>query len=458
MPSFYGAINLQKNELQNAVVQNLGSAPGTPSKGQIYFDSGANILYYYNGSAWVATSGTALTPATTVTTQAVGDAAVVGTSTNYAREDHKHGREAFAAPTAEITFGTGSSAGTALTVPHSDHTHGNPVHDAAAHSAIPISALSLAGGPINMNGYGINNVGAPVGNSDAANKNYVDNSIAGLSWKRNVQAATTANIALTGNQAIDGYTTFTGDRVLVKNQTTAGQNGIYTAATGAWVRATDADADVELVNAAVYVSQGTTQADTGWVCTTNLPITVGTTALTWVQFTGAANIVGGAGLTHTGNTLDVVAADTSLTINADNMLVNTAVITPTARLINTTAPLTGGGNLTADRTLAITNFAGSTPGAVPTSPGGTTQFLRADGTWAAPAGSGLSKFAATLTGTASPETVTHNLNTRDIQLTVYNGASPYTAVEVDWDAATLTTATVRYNPNLGAGYRVVVVG
>src|SRR5262249_38727207 len=68
------------------------------------------------------------------------------------------------------------------------------------------------------------------------------------------------------------------------------------------------------------------------------------------------------------------------------------------------------------------------------------------------------KFAAALVGTSSPETVTHNLNTRDIHLQVYNGASPYTAVDVDWDAATVNTATVRYNPNLGAGYRVVVVG
>ena len=52
----------------------------------------------------------------------------------------------------------------------------------------------------------------------------------------------------------------------------------------------------------------------------------------------------------------------------------------------------------------------------------------------------------------------HNLNTRDITLTVLNGASPYTAVEVDWDATTVNTAVIRYNPNLGAGYRVVVVG
>jgi len=68
------------------------------------------------------------------------------------------------------------------------------------------------------------------------------------------------------------------------------------------------------------------------------------------------------------------------------------------------------------------------------------------------------KYATALNGTASPEVITHNLNTRDIHVTVLNGASPYTAVEVDWDATTLNTATIRYNPALGTGYRVVIIG
>ena len=71
---------------------------------------------------------------------------------------------------------------------------------------------------------------------------------------------------------------------------------------------------------------------------------------------------------------------------------------------------------------------------------------------------GAKKFAAALVGTASPETITHNLNTQDIMLMVHNGASPFTSVEVDWDATTANTAVIRYNPSLGAGYRVVVMG
>jgi hypothetical protein len=70
----------------------------------------------------------------------------------------------------------------------------------------------------------------------------------------------------------------------------------------------------------------------------------------------------------------------------------------------------------------------------------------------------VTKYAGALVGTSSPETVTHNLNTRDVSVTVINGASPYTAVTVDWDAATVNTLTVRYNPALGAGYRIIVMG
>jgi len=406
MPTFYGAIDLSKNELRNAVVQNLGSAPGSPVKGQIYMDSSTNNLYFYDGTAWVSTrSAGALTPATSVTNSAVGDAAVVGSSTNYARQDHTHGREAFGAVTAETTFGTASANGTAVTVARSDHGHGNPAHTAAAHSAIPLSSFAAPTADIPMAGFRFTNLPDPIAQFDVASKNYVDSLAMGLSWKDSARVATTANITLSGTQTIDGVAVLATQRVLVKNQTTQSQNGVYACAAGAWTRTADADMDVELQGMAIFIEEGSTQAGTLWTLTTDLPITVGSTNLVYAQFGGGTAYIAGAGLTLTGNTFDVVAGDTSLTVAADSIVVNTAVIATVASL---------------------------------------AAYTR--------------KFAAALTGTASPETVTHNLNTRDIELTVYNGASPYTAVEVDWDAATVNTATVRYNPNLGAGYRCVVVG
>jgi len=133
-----------------------------------------------------------------------------------------------------------------------------------------------------------------------ATKTYVDAKVAGLSWKQAVRAATTAAGTLATSfenaDVIDGVTLATGDRILVKNQATASENGIYVvAATGAPTRATDADAGAELVNATVYVSEGTTLADTQWTCSTNAPITVGTTSLSFAQLTaGGGGTPGGS--------------------------------------------------------------------------------------------------------------------------------------------------------------------
>lgn len=112
-----------------------------------------------------------------------------------------------------------------------------------------------------------------------------------------VRAATTADINLTtgGLLTVDGIALAAGDRVLVKSQSVAAQNGIYAAATGAWPRATDADSAPELPSGTlVVISEGTTYADQLWTLTTNSPIAIGTTALTF----GAISSGGGAGGAH----------------------------------------------------------------------------------------------------------------------------------------------------------------
>jgi hypothetical protein len=123
------------------------------------------------------------------------------------------------------------------------------------------------------------------GKVDAA---YVDAKVAGLSWKQAVRAATTAAGTLASSfeagDTIDGVTLVAGNRILIKNQATASENGIYVVnASGAPTRATDADSGAELVNASCFVSEGTTNADTQWTCTTDAPITLGTTALAFAQ-------------------------------------------------------------------------------------------------------------------------------------------------------------------------------
>jgi len=183
------------------------------------------------------------------------------------------------------------------------------------------------------------------------------------------------------------------------------------------------------------------------VQTVNAPITVGTTNLTWVQFSGPNTFSAGAGLTLTGNVFDVVAADTTLTVNPDSIQVNTAVIA-------TVASVSAGYQPVDTDLTALANNA--TNG---------IWVRTGTGTWAAPpgpaAGTPVGKYAAALTGTvayATGEVVTHNLNTRDIDVIVINSASPYQSVTVDWEATTVNTVTLRYNPNLGAGFRVVVQG
>jgi len=146
-------------------------------------------------------------------------------------------------------------------------------------------------------------------------KAYVDSVAEGLDVKDSVKVATTANITLANTQTIDGVSLSAGNRVLVKNQSTGSQNGVYVVVSGgSWTRATDFDSSTEVTDGTFFfVEQGTTQADSGWVLTTNNPITVGSTALVFAQFSGAGQITAGTGLSKSGNTLSVDAAQTQIT-------------------------------------------------------------------------------------------------------------------------------------------------
>ena len=159
-------------------------------------------------------------------------------------------------------------------------------------------------GSVDLNSQKITNLATPVDASDAATKGYVDASQQGLDVKESVKAATTGNITLSGEQLLDGVSLSAGDRVLVKDQSTGSQNGIYVVASGSWSRAADADADSEVSSGLfTFVEEGNTNADAGFSLTTDGAITVGTTALTFTQFSGAGSVSAGDGLSKSGNTL-----------------------------------------------------------------------------------------------------------------------------------------------------------
>jgi phage-related tail fiber protein len=180
-----------------------------------------------------------------------------------------------------------------------------------------------------MGGNKITNLGAPLNPDDAVRLVDLQNNQAGLSGKDAVRVATIANITLSGAQIIDGVSVTAGDRVLVKNQTTASANGIYVVATGAWTRSTDADTSAELKSGTyVFVNEGSTNADSAWMLSTDGAITLGSTALNWVQFSGAGQITPGTGMTKTGNQLDVNGTLGRIVANADNIDLATSGVTP----------------------------------------------------------------------------------------------------------------------------------
>jgi hypothetical protein len=223
--------------------------------------------------------------------------------------------------------------------------------------------LNLSGGTMSGNiAMGTNKItglGTPTGDADAVTKSYVDAIAQGIDAKASVVAATTANITLSGTQTIDGVSVAANDRVLVKDQTTTSQNGIYIASASSWTRSTDADAWTELVAAYTFVEGGTTNGSNGYFCTVAAGGTLGTTAVTWTQFSGAGQITAGAGLVKSGNTLDVGTASSSrIVVNSDNIdLATTGVTASTYKSVTVDAygRITGGTNPTTISGFGITD-------------------------------------------------------------------------------------------------------
>jgi len=191
-----------------------------------------------------------------------------------------------------------------------------------------LDQMAAPTGAVSLNSQKITGLADPTADADAANKGYVDGVAQGLDVKDSVVATTTANgtlsTAFANGQSIDGVTLQTGDRILIKNQSTASQNGIYNVnASGAPSRATDMATGGNAAGAFVFVEQGTVNAENGFVCTSDTgSAVVGTNNLTFAQFSGAGQIIAGDGLDKSGNELSVdLKANGGLVIESTELAV-----------------------------------------------------------------------------------------------------------------------------------------
>jgi hypothetical protein len=270
--------DFSQNEIQNAKIQNLASAPSTPVAGQVWYNTTSGKLEYRGASANIDPT---------------------------ARANH---------------------TGTQLAATISDF--------GASVQAIRLDQHAAPTAAVSMNTQRITNLAEPTGAQDAATKNYVDAAVNGTDWKQSVRVATTANITLSGLQTIDGISVAAGERVLVKNQTTATENGLYNVASGAWSRTTDADQNVEVTaGLTVMVEEGTTHADSQWRLTTDGTVTLGATALTFAQIGAATSYTAGTGVTIAGN---VVAVDTGVVVRKFAATIGGATSVAVTHGLNTT--------------------------------------------------------------------------------------------------------------------------
>lgn len=383
-------LDMNQLEIRQQVMHLLAADPGSPANGQFWYQTSAHsIRARRNGT-------TVVIPANLQVTAPI---------TNSGTQD---------APNIGISAATSVAPGS---MSAADKAKLDAATDAATNSTLVMRDANARF-----------KAADPSVSSDVATKNYVDNSVAGIKWKESVRVATTANgtlgTAFANGQTVDGVTLVTGDRILLKNQTTGSENGIYTVnASGAPTRAADADTGAEILQAAVWVQEGTTNADSGWVCTTNAPITINSTALVFSQFNGGTSYTAGAGLTLSGNQFNVGTANSGrIVVNADDIDLASGIATPGTY-----------------RSVTVDTYGRVTSGTNPTL---------------------IQRFAQNIgNGSATSFTINHALAVQDVHVQVYRNSSPFDVVLPDVEFTDANNVTVRFAvaPTTNQ-FRVVVIG
>lgn len=484
---FVTNLDLNKNQIINATFEVLAADPTTNLfEGRMYYNSTYDIIRYYTGTSWKllvngVTAGGTYASAITV---------------------NESGGTITITPNLATTSAAGVMSATDKT----------KLDDATAEATASKLVIRDVNGQAKF--------GTPTDPAHAATKGYVDSARSGLDVKQSVRAATTGPINLAtdleaGDTLDTTVTLAEGDRVLVKNQLTASENGIYVVQlSGAAVRATDFDSTAEVTPGAfTFVEEGTVNGDSGWVVITDGSITVGTTAIDWAQFSGTGQIVAGAALEKDGSTLNVlvdglsievvddelriasgaagnglsasvgvlsvnVAAAGGLEIDSDNLQIkideNFSGLATTTDGLALDSALAGTGLTFSSGVVSVDPISlnsasgGGVVGVLPVANGGTnasTEEQARTNLAATPAGNNtttpvLARISSKVIGDGlnTSYTITHNFNTRNVVVQVFDSSS-YDTVIADVVRNTVNDVVVSFAgaPATNA-YTVVVTG
>ena len=428
---FLTNLNLNQNQLINATFEVLASDPGSGNfEGRLIYNSTTDTIKVYANAAWRSLPHT-------------------------------------------IVSGGGAGIAEALTVSESNGTVTLTLNVADTDSAglLPAAMWNMltdatsdatASKLVKRDASGNAKVATPTDAAHIATKGYVDAARQGLDVKQSVRAATVGAINISADleagDLIDGVTLVAGDRVLVKDQSTATENGIYVAvASGAASRSSDANGTADTgelkPGTFTFVEEGAVNSDKGFVVSTNGTITIGSTSIAWTQFSGAGSFTAGDGLSQSGNTINVNVTSNRTAITADAIDISanyvgqssiTTLGTITTGVWNgTDVAVADGGTGASDATTARTNLGIKTTAGAPTTTAATLARVAAQGNTAHSSGT-------------STTAVVHNFNTTDVIVQVYEVATGETVIgDVNRTNADTVTVVLLGSHSANA-FRIVV--